>query len=69
MNPPSAPDPAAFIQPFVEQARHQLALLEWDEIEPSLAVSWAELREPGLPPWESVVDLVRRRAQDGEGKR
>lgn len=67
MNPTSAPDPA-FIQPFVEQARHQLALLDWDEIEPSLAVSWAELREPGLPPWESVADLVRRRAQDGAGK-
>ena len=64
MNSPSVPDPA-FIQPFIEQARHQLELLEWDEIEPSLAVSWAELREPGLPPWESVADLVRRKAQDG----
>ena len=68
MNPPDASEPV-FIQTFVDVARHQLALLNWDEIEPSLAVSWAELKEPGLPPWESVAELVRRQAQDGGGQR
>lgn len=66
MHLPGAPDPVV-IQSFVDVARHQLAMLKWDEIEPSLAVSWAELREPGLPPWESVVDQVRQQA-DGGGK-
>ena len=62
MSVSGVPDPT-FIQPFVEVARHQLAMLEWEEIEPSLAVSWAELREPGLPRWEEVAELVRSAAQ------
>jgi hypothetical protein len=62
MNSPGALDPR-HIRPFVDAARHQLALLKWEEIEPSLAVSWAELREPGLPNWDSIADLVRRTAQ------
>lgn len=64
MDPSRVPD-AAFVR-FVDIARHQLKLLDWDEIEPSLAVSWSELHEPGLPAWDSIAERVRCAAQEGK---
>ena len=62
MSASSVPE-ATFLR-FVDVARHQLLLLEWEEIEPSLAVSWGELHEPELPPWDSVAERVRCAAQE-----
>ncbi|QSX77803.1 hypothetical protein [Agrilutibacter solisilvae] len=51
-----------YIDTFAHVARHRLALQPWHDIEPALAETWEQLREPGSPGWEDVAPLVRSEA-------
>lgn len=50
------------VLPFVDIARHQLALYSWEQIEPGLELGWSALDE--VPPWRDVADIVRESALD-----
>lgn len=50
------------VLPFVDTARHRLAMYSWEEIEPELEVGWRALDE--VPPWREVADMVRESAMD-----
>jgi len=56
-----------YIQAFVDTAREQLRAHTWDAIEPALAASWEELREPDTPGWWDVAQVVRDRATAANG--
>ena len=60
---PSEVDPRVYL-PLVDSARFRLTILPWDEVEPGLAMTWAALSEPELPPWQDVSGLIRRWAED-----
>ena len=38
----------------------------WEEIEPTLALNWGELRGSTAPPWCDISSEVRELAQNGE---
>lgn len=47
------------LKAVINVARQNCGRSEWDEIEPSLAAAWEDLRDEETPGWNAVRDEIR----------